>query len=79
VGASLSTDRLDPETGAVLATSEIGTGNGGTVHAREGGVWVRSADRFLVRLDADGEPIEGSPRPTPRAGVTSSRRSTPSG
>lgn len=70
VGAQLSTSRLDPASGEVLVTSEIGTGANGSVAATDDDVWVRSADRFLVRLDPkDGRPVEGISSPdTPSAG-----------
>ena len=70
VGAQLSTNRLDPETGTVLVTSEIGTGANGGLAVTDDAVWVRSAKRFLVRLDpADGQPVEGlSSADTPSAG-----------
>ena len=60
VGGASATVRLDPANGAVLATSPIGVGLYGSVTASGGDVWVRSAERFLVRLDAStGAPVSG--------------------
>lgn len=72
VGAQQSTSRLDPETGEVQVTSEIGTGANGSLAVTDDAVWVRSADRFLVRLDPeDGSPVEGISSPdTPSGGDT---------
>jgi outer membrane protein assembly factor BamB len=53
VGAVGETRRIDPVTGQTLASSEIGTGRDGAVAVAPDGVWVRSAERFLVRLDPD--------------------------
>lgn len=72
VGASLSTNKVDPATGEVLATSDIGTGPSGSLAVTDGAVWVRSEDRFLVRLDpTDLAPVEGLRSPdTPSGGDT---------
>lgn len=70
VGSGQRTVRLDPASGAVAASSDIAPGSGGTVATDgEGGVWVRSADRFLVHLDGDAQPVEGLASPdTPSGG-----------
>jgi outer membrane protein assembly factor BamB len=60
VGATGETRELDPTTGTTLVSSAIGTGRDGSVAEGEGAVWVRSTDRFLVRLDpATGMPTGG--------------------
>jgi streptogramin lyase len=70
VAAQLSTNQIDPDTGEVVVTSEIGTGANGGIAVTDDAVWVRSAKRFLVRLDpTDGQPVEGfSSADTPSAG-----------
>jgi hypothetical protein len=60
VGAVGETRRIDPDTGRTLASAQIGTGRDGAVAVTADGVWVRSADRFLARLDpVSGEPVAG--------------------
>ncbi len=69
VGTMSGTLRLDPATGDVLATAPIGTGRDGGVAVADDAVWVRSAERFLVRLDpTDARPVEGFSSDTPSGG-----------
>jgi hypothetical protein len=60
IGAAGETRQIDPDTGETLVSSEIGTGREGSVAADADGVWVRSAERFVVRLDpGTGAPVAG--------------------
>lgn len=52
VGAAGSTVRIDPDTLRVTATVPHGPGREGAIAADDNDLWVRSADRFLVRVDA---------------------------
>ncbi|WP_448626110.1 hypothetical protein [Geodermatophilus sp. URMC 64] len=60
MGTALRTLRLDPRSGAVQESADIGVGLDGGLTADGDAVWVRSAERFLVRLDAaTGAPVSG--------------------
>jgi outer membrane protein assembly factor BamB len=60
VAAVGGTSRIDPATGEVQASTDIGAGLEGGLAIAPDGVWVRSADRFLIRLDPDtAEPVAG--------------------
>lgn len=60
VGAAGGTSRIDPATGEIQVSTDIGTGLDGGLAIAPDGVWVRSEARFLVRLDPDtAEPVAG--------------------
>lgn len=60
VGAAGGTSRIDPASGAIQASTDIGTGLDGGLAIAPDGIWVRTAERFLVRLDPDtAEPVGG--------------------
>jgi hypothetical protein len=60
LGNATATLRIDPGTGTTQATSAIGLGPDGGLAVGRDGVWVRSADRFLVELDpGDATPVRG--------------------
>jgi len=64
-----STVRLDPDSGEVLLTSPLGSGDLGGIAIGEGRVWVRNATRLLVGLDpTDGAPVVGYDWPDATAG-----------
>jgi len=55
-----STVRIDPDSGEVLLTSPLGSGDLGGIALGEDLVWVRNAERLLVGLDpTDGAPVVG--------------------
>ncbi|MCW2633922.1 MAG: hypothetical protein JWQ99_289 [Blastococcus sp.] len=64
-----STVRIDPDSGKVLLTSPLGSGDLGGIAIGEDRVWVRNATRLLVGLDpADGAPVVGYDWPDATAG-----------
>jgi len=60
VGTVRGISRIDPATGEIQVSTDIGVGLEGGLAIAPDGVWVRSADRFLIRLDPDtAEPVIG--------------------
>jgi outer membrane protein assembly factor BamB len=60
VGATGGVSRIDPATGEIQVSTDIGTGLDGGLAIAPDGIWVRSGERFLIRLDPDtAAPVAG--------------------
>ncbi|WP_029430359.1 hypothetical protein [Blastococcus sp. URHD0036] len=69
VSGGSTTSRIDPVSGQVEVTAPFGSGADGGLAAGDGVVWVRSAQHFLVALDAeDGQPVAGYTWPDATSG-----------